>query len=47
MKITVITVCFNGAHVLQTAMESVLRQTWQDLEYLVVDGGGRRTAPCG
>jgi glycosyltransferase involved in cell wall biosynthesis len=39
VKVTVITVCFNGAAVIRTALESVLRQSWRDLEYLVVDGG--------
>lgn len=39
MKITLITACYNSAPVIRTALESVLRQTWPDIEYLVVDGG--------
>ena len=39
MTVTIITACFNSAAVIRTAMESVLRQTWPDIEYLIVDGG--------
>ena len=39
LKITIITACLNSVDVIQTALESVLIQTWTDLEYLVVDGG--------
>lgn len=39
MKITLITVCFQSAAVLRTALESVLAQRGVDIEYLVVDGG--------
>lgn len=39
MKISVITVTFNSASTVEDAMRSVLRQTWDDLEYIVVDGG--------
>lgn len=39
MKVTVITACYNSAEFIRTAMESVLAQTWQAIEYLVVDGG--------
>jgi len=39
MKITLITACYNSASVIRTAIESVLRQTWPEIEYLVVDGG--------
>ena len=38
MKISIITVCYNSAATLSVAMESVLRQTHPDLEYLVIDG---------
>lgn len=37
-KITLITVCRNGAQVLRTALDSVLAQQDADVEYLVVDG---------
>ncbi|HPS06928.1 MAG TPA: glycosyltransferase family 2 protein [Kiritimatiellia bacterium] len=39
MQITLITACYNSASVIRTALESVLRQTWPELEYLVIDGG--------
>lgn len=41
MKISIITVCFNSASTLQTAMDSVLGQTYPDIEYIVIDGGSR------
>jgi glycosyltransferase involved in cell wall biosynthesis len=39
MKFTVVTVCLNASSHLAEAMESVLGQSYPDLEYLVVDGG--------
>lgn len=39
MTITLITACYNSAPVIRTALESVLKQNWADLEYLVIDGG--------
>ncbi|MDD2349495.1 MAG: glycosyltransferase family 2 protein [Kiritimatiellae bacterium] len=39
MRITLITACYNSAAVIGTALESVLRQTWPDVEYWVIDGG--------
>ena len=39
MKVTIITVCYNRAGTIRQAMESVLRQTYPDIEYIVVDGG--------
>jgi len=39
MTITLITVCFNNVSAIRTAMESVLRQSLQGIDYLVVDGG--------
>lgn len=41
MKITLITVCYNSAATLPTAIESVLAQQGVDLEYIVVDGGSK------
>lgn len=38
MKITVITVTYNSEHTVADTLASVLRQTYQDIEYLVVDG---------
>lgn len=39
MKVSIITVCYNSASTLADAMDSVLCQSWPDIEYIVVDGG--------
>lgn len=39
MKISIITVCFNSSQYIRSAIESVLSQTYQDIEYIVIDGG--------
>ncbi len=39
MKISIITITFNAAATIRTAIESVLSQSYPTLEYLVVDGG--------
>jgi len=39
MKISIITVCWNSEKYLKTAIESVLNQTYQNIEYIVIDGG--------
>lgn len=41
MKISVITICYNSVSYLERAMASVLRQSYRDLEYVIVDGGSR------
>ncbi|GAB3898577.1 glycosyltransferase family 2 protein [Larkinella knui] len=38
MKITIITVVFNGAATVRDSIESVLNQTYPDIEYIVIDG---------
>ncbi len=38
MKITVITVCFNVAEEIERTMRSVLDQTYDNIEYIIVDG---------
>lgn len=39
MKVSIITVVYNGVETLRDCIESVLGQTHPDLEYIVVDGG--------
>ncbi|KKD61331.1 glycosyl transferase [Grimontia sp. AD028] len=39
MKISIITVCFNSEKEIEDTIESVKRQTYEDIEYIVVDGG--------
>ena len=41
MKITIITAVYNAAQTLADAMDSVLRQTYADIEYVVVDGDSK------
>ena len=39
MKISIITATFNSGKTIVDTMVSVLRQTYTDFEYLVIDGG--------
>lgn len=39
MKISIITVTFNSAKTLQDTLNSVISQTYPDIEHIVVDGG--------
>lgn len=38
MKISIVTVSYNAASEIEPTLRSVAAQTWQDVEYLVVDG---------
>ena len=38
LKVTVITVCFNERRLLKETIESVCRQTYENIEYLILDG---------
>ncbi|WP_422410490.1 MULTISPECIES: glycosyltransferase family 2 protein [unclassified Endozoicomonas] len=39
MKVSIITVCFNSANTIEDTIRSVISQTYQDIEYIIVDGG--------
>ena len=41
MKVSLITVCYNSAKTIKTAMESVSTQKGVEVEYIVVDGGSK------
>ena len=38
MKVSIITVVYNGAEFIRDCIESVLSQTYADIEYIIVDG---------
>jgi len=39
MKVSIITVCFNGAGTIEDTIRSVLGQDYKDIEYIIIDGG--------
>lgn len=39
MKVSIITVVWNNADTIKDAIESVLNQTYKNIEYIIVDGG--------
>jgi glycosyltransferase involved in cell wall biosynthesis len=41
VKISIITVCFNSASTIRDTFESILKQTYSDIDYIVVDGNSR------
>ena len=41
MKLSIITINYNNAHGLQRTLDSVARQFFADLEYIVVDGNSK------
>lgn len=41
MKISVITVCHNAVSTIESSIRSVIEQDYEDVEYLVIDGGSK------
>src|SRR4051812_3706421 len=39
MVVSIITVCYNSGNTLRQTVESVLNQTYPDIEYIIIDGG--------
>lgn len=39
MRISIITICFNNERDIRPTLESVVRQTYTDIEYIIKDGG--------
>ncbi|MCE6987717.1 glycosyltransferase family 2 protein [Dyadobacter sp. CY323] len=39
MKVSILTVVYNGAATIRHCIESVLKQDYSDIEYIIVDGG--------
>lgn len=41
MRVSIITVCYNSEATIEKTIKSVLSQTFQNIEYIIVDGGSK------
>ena len=39
LKVSIITVCYNSAETIENTIRSVISQDYNNIEYIVVDGG--------
>ncbi|AXE18533.1 glycosyltransferase [Runella rosea] len=45
MKVSIITVVFNGEKTIRSCIDSVLKQSYSDIEYIIIDGKSTDTTP--
>ena len=41
VKVSVITVCYNSARTIEATIQSILMQTYSNIEYIIIDGASR------